>query len=396
MKLCANIQHITQIVNIGNIQIGGNHPVIVQSMTDTDTSDVELTIHQIKALADSGAEIVRVTVDNLEAARAIPRIKNDLIKANYHIPIVGCFHYNGHTLLNAIPDCASALDKYRINPGNVGKDKNFESIINTAIKNNKPIRIGVNWGSLDQNLLAGIMDSASSKNLSSDEIMVEAMVQSALDSAQKAIDLGLPTNMIVLSAKVSKITLLIQIYTALAKKCDYPLHLGLTEAGMGIQGIVSTTIALSTLLQMNIGNTIRASITPAPGEPRANEVLICKEILQNLSLRYFTPSITSCPGCGRTKGDAFRNLTFEINQFMQSISKKHPGSEQLKIAVMGCIVNGPGESKHADIGISLPGKGEDDIAVVFIDGVKAYTIRNNLIDSFKEILVQYIEKKFSH
>ena len=396
------VQQKTHIVKIRDIKIGGDNPIRIQSMTDTNTSDVNGTVQQIIALSEAGSEIIRVTVDTIESAKAIQLIREKLTQRGYNIPLVGCFHYNGHTLLSQVPSCAEALDKYRINPGNVGvgdkKDKNFEQIINLAIKYNKPIRIGANWGSLDQDILAKMMDEAVEKKLSNDEVMVNAMVESALSSAARAVELGLPANMIILSAKVSKVNLLKRIYMELSDRSNYALHLGLTEAGMGLQGVVSTAAALTSILQLGIGNTIRASITPAPGEPRTNEVLVCKEVLQSLGLRTFTPTITSCPGCGRTKSDDFKNLTLETNQFIQKFisdnKDKYQGIEQLKVAVMGCIVNGPGESKHADIGISLPGKGEEDVAVVFIDGEKTHTLRGDIFAKFKEIIIEYVEKRF--
>jgi (E)-4-hydroxy-3-methylbut-2-enyl-diphosphate synthase len=301
-------------------------------------------------------------------------------------------------VLSDFPSCAESLDKYRINPGNVGfgtkRDKNFETIVKLAIKYNKPIRIGANWGSLDQDILANMMDEAAKYNLDNDQVIVKAIVESAISSARRAVDIGLSDNMIILSAKVSKVNLLKEIYLQLAEKTNYSLHLGLTEAGMGIKGIVSTAAALTSILQLGIGDTIRASITPAPGEARINEVLVCKEVLQSLGLRRFSPSIASCPGCGRTKSDSFKMLTIETNEFVQSLIGKYHGIENLKVAVMGCIVNGPGESKHSDIGISLPGKGEEDIAVVFIDGEKAHTLKGEIFPKFKEIIVDYIEKRF--
>lgn len=391
----------TYSVKIGSVIVGDGNPIAVQSMTDTNTSDIQGTVDQITALSDAGSEIVRVTVDSLEAAKAIAEIKNLLLKKGYSTPIVGCFHYNGHKLLTDVSGCAEALDKYRINPGNVGfgtkRDKNFEMIIKTAIKHNKPVRIGANWGSLDQDLLAKLMDEARENNLDNNKIIVQAMVESSLSSAARAVDVGLSPDKIIISAKVSKISLLKEIYLELAKRSNYALHLGLTEAGIGLQGIVSTAAALTSLLQLGIGDTIRASITPAPGEPRINEVLLCKEVLQSLGLRTFTPSITSCPGCGRTRSDDFKKLTLEVNKFIQSFTtankNKYPGVEKLKIAVMGCIVNGPGESKHADIGISLPGRGEEDVAVVFIDGKKEHTLRSNIFESFKGILLEYVQNK---
>lgn len=391
-------RHKTHIVKIRDIAIGGDNPIIIQSMTDTNTSDIEPTIKQIIALADAGSELIRLTIDNIESAKAVPFIRDKLIAAGYNIPLIGCFHYNGHTLLSEVPDCAQALDKYRINPGNVGfgkkKDQNFEQIIKLAIKYNKPIRIGANWGSLDQDILAQMMDVAAEYNLDNDEVMFRAMVESALTSAARAIEIGLPQDMIILSAKVSRLDLLKRIYIELANRSNYVLHLGLTEAGMGIPGIVSTAAALTSILQLGIGNTIRASITPAPDETRINEVLVCKEILQSLGFRTFSPTITSCPGCGRTKSDEFKILTMETNNFIQSLIGKYIGIETLKIAVMGCIVNGPGESKHANIGISLPGKGEEDIAVVFIDGHKTHTLRGEIFPKFKDIILEYIRKHF--
>ena len=395
-------RNITHLAKIGQTAVGGYSNVVIQSMTDTQTSDVDETVAQVIALANAGSEIVRLTVDTIDAAKAIPHIRDKLRAKGCGVPIVGCFHYNGHILLTEVPECAETLDKYRINPGNIGvglkRDTNFEKVINTAIKYQKPIRIGVNWGSLDQNLLAKHMDEGVAKGLTDEQILINTIVTSALDSAAKAIEIGLPENMIILSAKVSQIPQLKLIYQQLAAKSAFPLHLGLTEAGMGIKGIVATSAALSSILQLGIGDTIRASITPAPGEPRINEVLVCKEVLQSLGLRNFTPSITSCPGCGRTTSDEFKKLTLEINSFISetinSNKDKYPGIENLKIAVMGCIVNGPGESKHADIGISLPGKGEKPSAVVFVDGEKKYTLRENITESFKDILLDYIEKKF--
>ncbi len=393
----------TSSVKIGRVVVGSDSDIIVQSMTDTDTSNVDATTSQIITLADAGSEIVRVTVDTINAARAIPHIIDRIRSLGYNTPIVGCFHYNGHTLLTEVPECATALDKYRINPGNVGagtkRDLNFEKIINIAIRYNKPIRIGVNWGSLDQDLLAEAMDKGAIERLDNNQILMQTIVQSALNSAARAVEIGLPENMIILSAKVSRIPQLKWIYQELAKCSQYPLHLGLTEAGMGMQGVVSSAAALSSLLQLGIGDTIRASITPAPGDSRINEVLVCREVLQSLGLRNFSPSITSCPGCGRTTGDEFKKLTLEINSFIGEIiranKEKYNGVENLKVAVMGCIVNGPGESKHADIGISLPGKGEKPTAFVFIDGEKRYTLRDNIADSFKSILVEYIESRFT-
>ncbi len=386
------------IVKIRDMMLGGENPIRIQSMTDTNTAQIDNTIQQIIALSDAGSEIVRITVDTLESAKAVPLIREKLSQKGFNIPLVGCFHYNGHTLLSQVPGCAESLDKYRINPGNVGfgakKDQNFEQIIKIAIKYNKPIRIGANWGSLDQEILAKMVDKAVAKNIDNNQVMIKAMVESALSSAARAVELGLPENMIILSAKVSRVDLLKMIYIELASRSKYSLHLGLTEAGMGIKGVVSTAAALTSILQLGIGNTIRASITPSPGEPRINEVLVCKEVLQSLGIRTFSPSIVSCPGCGRTKSDDFKKLTLYTNEFMQLLTQKYPGIETLKVAVMGCIVNGPGESKHADIGISLPGKGEEDVAVVFIDGEKTHTLRDEIFPKFKEIILEYIEKRF--
>jgi (E)-4-hydroxy-3-methylbut-2-enyl-diphosphate synthase len=385
-------------VKVGNTIVGSNYPITIQSMTDTDTKDLNKTVDQILELVRAGSEIVRVTVDNLDSAKNIIKIKEKLLKVNCSVPIVGCFHYNGHSLLSEVPSAAEALDKYRINPGNLGvgdkKDKNFETIVKIAIKNQKPIRIGVNWGSLDQNLLAAKMDQGAKNSLSDHDILVETLVESALTSAQRALELGLSPNQIILSAKTSRIDLLKRVYKELDRLCNYPLHLGLTEAGMGLKGVVSTVAALTSLLDLGIGNTIRASITPKPGEARTQEVLICKELLQSLGLRSFSPQITSCPGCGRTKGDAFRNLTWEVNQLLDNLNHKYKNLGILKVAVMGCIVNGPGESKEADIGISLPGKGEEEVAIVFTRGEKTHTLRGSIVDQFKEILLQFIENNF--
>ncbi len=396
---------LTIPVKIGSVVIGGGNPIVVQSMTDTPTSDVEATVNQIIELYEAGSEIVRITVNNLEAAKAVVQIRNKLLAKNYQIPLVGCFHYNGHQLLTEVSECASALDKYRINPGNVGfgdkKEKQFEIMVQCAISYNKPIRIGVNWGSLDKDLTAKLMDENArlTNPLPINEIMREAIISSALLSAEKAEELGLSANRIVISAKVSKVQDLIAVYQGLAKRCNYSLHLGLTEAGMGIKGVVSTTSALAILLHQGIGDTIRASITPKPNESRHQEVRLCQEILQNLDLRSFNPAITSCPGCGRTSSDYFRTLANDIQHFIDQVIGEwrtiYPGVEKLKIAVMGCIVNGPGESKHADIGISLPGSGEQPIAPVFVDGEKRYTLRgDNIAKQFKDIVNDYVRKRF--
>lgn len=398
-------RHQTRAVYVGPVMIGGGAPVVVQSMTNTDTADIELTYKQVKELYLAGSEIVRVTVNNEDAAKAVPKIKEKLEKDGLRVPVAGCFHYNGHTLLKDYPDCAETLTKYRINPGNVGfgakRDKQFEMIIEQAIKYDKPVRIGVNWGSLDQDLTAKLMDeNAKLKNSkSSDEVMREALVQSAITSAEKAMHIGLSPNKIILSAKVSRVQDLIAVYRELARRCDFPLHLGLTEAGMGSKGIVATTAALSVLLQEGIGDTIRASLTPKPGEDRRVEVRVCQDILQSLGLRSFAPQVTACPGCGRTTSTYFQSLAQKIQGFidenMPIWKMDYPGVEMLNIAVMGCIVNGPGESKHADIGISLPGAGEHPVAPVFIDGKKAHTLRGDKIaEEFQDLLENYIETRF--
>ena len=401
------IRKLTLEVKVGNILVGGKNPILVQSMTNTPTQNIQATTKQIIELYNAGSEIVRVTVNDVEAARAIPKIINELDKKNLNIPIVGCFHYNGHTLLSEIPDCAKLLAKYRINPGNVGfkskRDKNFEKIIELAIKNKKPIRIGVNWGSLDQHLLADLMDKnakLSSPN-SADYIMRKAMVESALQSAKKAEEVGLDSNKIILSAKLSQVQDLISVYRELSRKCNYPLHLGLTEAGIGIKGITATTSALSILLQEGIGDTIRASLTPMVGESRTTEVKLCQEILQSLEIRDFAPQISACPGCGRTSSTYFQQLAQDIQKHIDKNmiywKKNYKNVESLKIAVMGCIVNGPGESKHADIGISLPGDGENPIAVVYTDGEKTNTLRgNNITQEFIELVDDYITQRFSN
>ncbi|MCL4122513.1 UNVERIFIED_CONTAM: hypothetical protein GTU68_039595 [Idotea baltica] len=362
-------------------------------MTDTYTADIEKTVKQILALHKSGSEIVRLTVNDEAAAAAVPTIVTELAKHDCHVPLVGDFHYNGHTLLTKYPECAKALAKYRINPGNVGfgkkKDTQFAEIINIAIANDKPVRIGVNWGSLDQGLLAKLID-----------IMHKALITSAIESAKYAEELGLAKNKIIISCKVSEVQDLVTVYQKLAKECDYALHLGLTEAGMGTKGIVASAVSLGILLQQGIGNTIRVSLTPAPNAPRTEEVRVCREILQGLGLRAFTPSVTSCPGCGRTTSSYFRELTQQVKEHldekMHSWKKEYKGVEKMKVAVMGCIVNGPGESKNADIGISLPGSGESPVAPVFIDGKKAHTLRgDNISGEFIEIVESYVKNKYT-
>jgi (E)-4-hydroxy-3-methylbut-2-enyl-diphosphate synthase len=392
-------------VKVGNVTVGGNAPVVVQSMTNTDTADVDSTVRQVAALAQAGSEMVRITVDRDEAAAAVPKIKERLLKIGCDVPIVGDFHYIGHKLLADYPGCAEALDKYRINPGNVGfkekKDRQFGAIVETAIRYNKPVRIGANWGSLDQELLTHLMDENSRSNqpLDAREITREAMVQSALLSAQRAEEIGLPRSKIILSAKVSAVLDLISVYSELARRADYALHLGLTEAGMGSKGIVASSAAMGTLLLQGIGDTIRVSLTPEPNGDRTLEVKVAQEILQTIGLRTFVPLVAACPGCGRTTSTTFQELASGIQDFiresMPEWKARYPGVEGLNVAVMGCIVNGPGESKHADIGISLPGTGEQPTAPVFIDGKKAMTLRGpTLATDFQKIVVDYIEHRF--
>ncbi|MBW8309167.1 MAG: flavodoxin-dependent (E)-4-hydroxy-3-methylbut-2-enyl-diphosphate synthase [Candidatus Paracaedibacteraceae bacterium] len=398
-------RHKTHKVQVGSIDIGGDAPVVVQSMTNTDTTDIASSVQQVKQLADAGSEIVRLTVNTEAAARAIPEIKNQLLKEGYTTPLVGCFHYNGHRLLTDIPDCAVALDKYRINPGNVGfgekRSQQFEMMIEKAIYYNKAVRIGVNWGSLDQDLAARLMDDNAQRPtpLPADNILREALIQSALDNAKLAEYIGLSANQIILSCKVSRPQDLVAVYTALANRSHYALHLGLTEAGIGNKGVVATTAALSLLLQQGIGDTIRASLTPRPGESRTSEVTVCCEILQSLGLRAFTPQVTACPGCGRTTSTYFQALADQIQTYLhQQMSiwrSQYIGVENLKVAVMGCIVNGPGESKHANIGISLPGTGESPVAPVFIDGQKATTLRgDHIAEEFMTLLNTYVKNRY--
>ena len=392
-------------VDLGGLIIGSSAPIIVQSMTNTDTADISQTVNQITQLANAGSELVRITVDRNEAAKAVPHIRDQLAKRKIVIPIVGDFHYNGHTLLKENPACAEALDKYRINPGNVGfrnkKDLQFSEIIEKALEYRKPVRIGVNGGSLDQALLTHLMDkNASSCNPQPARVIVhETIVQSALLSAKRAIELGLVSNRIIISAKVSAIQDLIAINYMLAQRCDFALHVGLTEAGMGSKGIVASSAAIGILLQQGIGDTIRYSLTPSPGENRTKEVHAAQELLQTLGIRAFRPTITACPGCGRTTSEIFQKLAKEVQDMirdrMPSWKNLYPGVETLNLAVMGCIVNGPGESKHADVGISLPGIGEHPAAPVFIDGKKATTLRGyNITTEFKDIIERYIERRF--
>ncbi len=392
-------------VKIGTVTIGGGAPIVVQSMTNTDTADVEGTTRQIAALARAGSELIRITVDRDEAAAAVPKIKEKLVAMGVRAPIVGDFHYNGHTLLANHPACAEALDKYRINPGNVGfkdkKDRQFSAIVETALKHGKPVRIGVNWGSLDQDLLTHLMDenakSAAPKDARS--VMHEAIVQSALMSAQRSEEIGLGADRIIISAKVSAVQDLIAVYTMLAGRCRYALHLGLTEAGMGSKGIVASSAAMGILLQSGIGDTIRFSLTPEPGGDRTLEVRAAQELLQTMGLRAFVPIVAACPGCGRTTSTVFQELARDVQNMirdrMPDWKQQYPGVEHLNLAVMGCIVNGPGESKHADIGISLPGTGETPSAPVFIDGKKAMTLRGpHITAEFKTIVEDYIAKRF--
>jgi len=387
------------------VTVGGDAPVRVQSMTNTDTVDVIGTAIQVKELALAGSEIVRITVNTPEAAQAVAPIREQLDRMGIDVPLVGDFHYNGHRLLTDYPQCAQALSKYRINPGNVGngdkRDRQFGQMIDAAMRWNKPVRIGVNWGSLDQGLLARLMDENAARVTPWDakSVTYEALIQSALGSAERAHEMGMDPNQIILSCKVSGVQDLIAVYRALAHRCDYALHLGLTEAGMGAKGIVASSAALAILLQEGIGDTIRVSLTPAPGEARIQEVLVASEILQALGLRSFVPSVTACPGCGRTTSTTFQELTQQIDEFLRAMMpqwrEKYPGVEKMKVAVMGCIVNGPGESKHADIGISLPGTGEAPAAPVFIDGEKRMTLRGDAIArDFQAVVETYIEKRF--
>ncbi|REJ34406.1 MAG: 4-hydroxy-3-methylbut-2-en-1-yl diphosphate synthase [Bacillota bacterium] len=394
----------SRVVDVGGVLIGGNHPIVIQSMTNTDTADVDATVEQIRALADAGSEIVRITVNNEAAAQAVPRIVERLRAQGCSVPVVGDFHYNGHILLTKYPETARALDKYRINPGNVGtkrRDDNFRTIIEQAVKYGKPVRIGVNWGSLDQDLLTEMMDANARRPEPKDakSVMIDAMVESALRSAAYAEECGLPPDRIVISAKVSGVQDLIKVYRILAAKCDYPLHLGLTEAGMGMKGIVASTAGLAVLLQEGIGDTIRVSLTPRPGGDRTEEVQVCRQILQSLELRSFTPQVTSCPGCGRTTSTFFQELAEQVQSYiekqMPAWRERYPGVERLKVAVMGCVVNGPGESKHADIGISLPGTFEEPKAPVYVDGRLLTTLRGeDLAQQFIAILNDYVDARY--
>ena len=395
----------TVTVKIGNVRVGSDAPLVVQSMTNTDTADIPGTIQQVAQLAQAGSELVRVTVNNDDAAKAVPAIVEGLEKRNIRVPIIGDFHYNGHLLLTKYPECAKALAKYRINPGNVSvgrkNDDNFRAMIEVAIRNRKPVRIGVNWGSLDQQLLTRMMDenSASPNPKDARDVTMEAMVVSALRSAEMAEQFGLPHDLIVLSAKVSGVQDLIDVYRNLAGRCDYPLHLGLTEAGMGAKGIVSSAAGLSVLLQEGIGDTIRVSLTPAPNGNRAEEVIVAQQILQSLGIRSFTPQVTACPGCGRTTSTFFQEMAEQIQTYLRDNmpvwKEKYPGVEELKLAVMGCVVNGPGESKHANIGISLPGTFEEPKAPVFVDGRLMTTLKGDrIVAEFIDILNEYVQTRY--
>lgn len=391
-------------VNVGNVLIGGNAPIAVQSMTNTDTADIDETAKQIEHLYDAGSELVRITVNNEEAARAVPYIKEKLMNRGIEVPVIGDFHYNGHVLLTKYPDMAMALSKFRINPGNTGtktRDQNFTTIVEQAIKYDKPVRIGVNWGSLDQQLLAQKMDANNKLPIpkSAKEVVLDTMVESAERSSRLAEDVGLPSNKIIISCKMSGMQDVVKVYERIAAAVDYPLHVGLTEAGMGMKGMVASAAALSVILQQGIGDTIRVSLTPQPGADRALEVQVAQQVLQSLKIRSFLPQVTSCPGCGRTKSTYFQELAEEIQDYIQDSMpvwrKVYPGVEELDVAVMGCVVNGPGESRAADIGISLPGTFEEPKAPVYIDGEHALTLKgDNIGAEFRRILDDYIHQKY--
>jgi (E)-4-hydroxy-3-methylbut-2-enyl-diphosphate synthase len=394
----------TVTVTVGGVAIGSEHPVVVQSMTNTDTADADATAIQVAQLAHAGSELVRVTVNNDEAARAVPVIREKLDRLGVGVPLIGDFHYNGHLLLTKHPEAAAALAKYRINPGNVGtkrRDEQFRQIIEVAVANDKPVRIGVNWGSLDPQLLTEMMDANAllAEPRDSREVMIEAMLSSALRSARLAEESGLGHDRIILSAKVSGVQDLVEVYTRLAERCDYPLHLGLTEAGMGSRGIISSTAGLAILLQRGIGDTIRVSLTPSPGGDRTEEVQVAQQVLQSLGLRSFTPQVSACPGCGRTTSTFFGEMARDIGAYlteqMPTWRQRHPGVEELTVAVMGCVVNGPGESKHANIGISLPGTFEEPVAPVFVDGELRTTLRGDaIVPRFLEILDEYVAQRY--
>jgi (E)-4-hydroxy-3-methylbut-2-enyl-diphosphate synthase len=406
LERMASIQRRKSVTaTIGNVRVGSDAPVIVQSMTNTDTADVPSTVQQVAQLARAGSELVRVTVNNDAAAQAVPAIVAELEKQNIKVPIIGDFHYNGHLLLTKYPACARALAKYRINPGNVSvgrkNDDNFRAMIEVAVQNDKPVRIGVNWGSLDQQLLTRLMDENSRSAAPKDarEVTMDAMVESALRSAQLAEEFGLPHDYIILSAKVSGVQDLIDVYRMLAARCDYPLHLGLTEAGMGAKGIVGSAAGLAVLLQEGIGDTIRVSLTPAPNGNRAEEVFVGQQILQSMGIRSFAPQVTACPGCGRTTSTFFQEMAEQIQSYLRTNMPvwkgKYPGVEELKVAVMGCVVNGPGESKHANIGISLPGTFEEPKAPVFVDGRLMTTLKGDrIVAEFIDILNEYLDTRY--
>jgi (E)-4-hydroxy-3-methylbut-2-enyl-diphosphate synthase len=399
------MRRVSRQVAVEDVLIGGGAPVVVQSMTNTDTADAQATAKQVEELARAGSELVRITVNTPEAAAQVARIRARLDAIGCRVPLVGDFHYNGHKLLTQFPDCAKALSKYRINPGNVGKgakhDEQFATMIECAIRYGKPVRIGVNWGSLDQDLLARLMDENAKKPspLSSEQVMREAVIRSALESAQMAQEIGLPAERIVISCKMSQVQDLISVYRALAARCDYALHLGLTEAGMGSKGIVASSAAMGVLLQEGIGDTIRISLTPEPGGDRTREVIVAQELLQTMGLRAFTPMVSACPGCGRTTSTYFQELADKIQSYLRAQmpvwKAAHPGAENMRVAVMGCVVNGPGESKHANIGISLPGTNETPVAPVYVDGQKTVTLKGERIaEEFQAIVEKYVQEKY--
>jgi (E)-4-hydroxy-3-methylbut-2-enyl-diphosphate synthase len=395
----------TVTVDVAGVKVGSRHPVVVQSMTNTDTADADATAIQVAQLAHAGSELVRVTVNNDEAAAALPTMVQKLRDLGVGVPVIGDFHYNGHKLLVEYPEMARSLDKYRINPGNVGtrhRDENFATIVGVAIENGKPVRIGVNWGSLDQALLTQLMDENArlSEPRDSRDVMIDAMVQSALRSAELAEEVGLPHDRIIVSAKVSGVQDLVDVYRKLAGLCEYPLHLGLTEAGLGMKGIVASTAGLAILLEEGVGDTIRVSLTPAPGGDRTEEVQVAQQVLQSMGLRSFLPQVSACPGCGRTTSSFFQEMAQRIQGYlrdqMPAWKERYPGVEEMRVAVMGCVVNGPGESKHADIGISLPGTFEEPVAPVYVDGALRTTLRGEgLVDDFITILDQYVEARYS-
>jgi (E)-4-hydroxy-3-methylbut-2-enyl-diphosphate synthase len=399
------VRRFSRRVMVGHVALGGGAPVVVQSMTNTDTADIDATVRQVRELWEAGSEVVRITVNTLEAAQAVPSIRERLDAQGCNVPLVGDFHFNGHKLLGSVPECAQALAKLRINPGNVGRgtkrDEQFAQMIEIACRYDKPVRIGVNWGSLDQALLARMMDenARSARPLETQEVMRHAVIASALESAARAEELGLPGDRIVLSCKMSGVQDLIRVYRELAARCDYPLHLGLTEAGMGSKGIVASTAALAVLLQEGIGDTIRVSLTPQPGEPRTLEVQVAQEILQVMGMRAFTPLVTACPGCGRTSSTYFQELALNIQTWLRAQMPiwrgRYPGVEDMRVAVMGCVVNGPGESRHANVGISLPGTGEVPVAPVYVDGEKTVTLKGERIaEEFQAIVQDYVERTY--